>query len=49
MDFNLLPSLLRLIDYPNKDVQNEALWVISNISTGRHAQIQLLIEAQIIP
>jgi len=44
-----LPYLTKLLQDPNKAIRKEACWGISNITAGTVAQIQMVIDAGIIP
>ncbi len=44
-----LPSLLWLLDYPDKGVHVEVCWTLSNITAGTTEQIQAVIDAAIFP
>ena len=45
----VLPSLLSLLSSPKEGIRKEACWTISNITAGNAAQIQAVIDANIIP
>uniref|UniRef100_A0A3B3ZC03 Importin subunit alpha n=1 Tax=Periophthalmus magnuspinnatus TaxID=409849 RepID=A0A3B3ZC03_9GOBI len=42
----LFPQLLR---HPRHNIQKEAAWTVSNITAGKHSQIQEVIDAGLIP
>ena len=44
-----LPSLLILLDRPQKGIRTEACWTISNITASNPVQIQAVIDARLIP
>jgi HEAT repeat protein len=49
LDLNVLPTLLKLLDSPKKNIRKEAAWVVSNITGGTRDQIQAVIEAGLVP
>lgn len=44
-----LPSLLWLLDYPDKEIRRCVCWLLSNITAGTTEQIQAMINAAVFP
>lgn len=42
----LFPNLLR---HPKNNIQKEAAWTLSNITAGKHSQIQEVVDAELVP
>ena len=40
---DFLPRVFELLSYPDKRVRKEACWLISNLTAGNEAQIELII------
>jgi len=40
-----IKPLRRLIRHPNREIQKEACWTLSNISAGTHSQIQAVLDS----
>jgi hypothetical protein len=49
IDAGVLPSLRALLSDPKKDLKKETCWTLSNITAGTEAQIQAVIDANIMP
>lgn len=45
----VLKNLARLLGHQKESIQKEACWTISNITAGNPSQVELVIEANIIP
>ncbi len=44
-----LPSLLWLLDYPDKGIRTDVCWALSNMTAGTKNQLQAVIDAAIFP
>ncbi len=49
INLQVIPTLLWLVDYPDKEVQIKSLWTLSNITAGPTEQMQAVIDAGVIP
>ena len=43
----ILPSLLKLIDYNDKQIRADSCWALSYITDGPNERIQMIIEVKI--
>ncbi|CAG8440564.1 6149_t:CDS:1 [Scutellospora calospora] len=49
IDYCMIPMFIQFLSSKNVDLRYEAVWILSNISTGSTEQIQAIIDAGMIP
>ncbi len=45
LEWNAVACLRRLVEHPNREIQKEACWTLSNIAAGTASQIQAVIDS----